>query len=123
MAGRRFTITSPKQLGEELFEELRLPTGKKTKTGYSTNAAVLEELADKHPIASLLLEHRQLTKLRSTYTAPLAELADDQGRIHTNFVQTETRTGRISSQNPNLQNIPVRTQRGREIRRFFVALA
>ena len=121
MAGRRFTITSPKQLGEVLFEELRLPTGKKTKTGYSTNAEVLEELADKHPIASLLLEHRQLTKLRSTYTAPLAELADENGRIHTSFVQTETRTGRISSQNPNLQNIPVRTQRGREIRRFFVA--
>lgn len=120
-AGQAFNINSPKQLGEILFDKLGLPHGKKTKTGYSTNAEVLEGLADKDPIIGLILKYRAVTKLDSTYAKGLlAEIAED-GRIHTTFKQTETRTGRISSAEPNIQNIPVRTELGREFRRFFRA--
>ena len=121
MAGKKFNISSPKQLGTVLFEDLGLPHGKKTKTGYSTNADVLEELADKHEIVSRVLEYRQLTKLNSTYVDGLLNAADDMGRVHSVFRQTETRTGRISSTEPNVQNIPVRTELGRNMRRFFIA--
>ena len=119
-AGREFNINSPKQLGEVLFGELALPGGKKTKTGYSTNADVLESLKFAHPIVADILEYRKLSKLNSTYVSGLLK-AEIEGRIHTTFNQTETRTGRISSLEPNLQNIPVRTELGREMRRFFVA--
>lgn len=120
-SGQKFNINSPKQLGEILFEKLNLPHGKKTKTGYSTNAEVLESLSGKHPVIELILRYRAVTKLDSTYAKGLlAEIAGD-GRIHTTFKQTETRTGRISSAEPNIQNIPVRTELGREFRRFFVA--
>jgi DNA polymerase-1 len=121
MAGKEFNISSPKQLQEVLFDDLLLPVGKKTKTGYSTNADVLEELIDKHPIVELILEYRQCTKLNSTYVEGLLKTIADDKRIHTSFQQTETRTGRISSVEPNLQNIPVRTKLGREMRKFFVA--
>ncbi|MBQ8905315.1 MAG: DNA polymerase I [Ruminococcus sp.] len=121
MAGHPFNIASPKQLGVVLFEELGLPAKKKTKTGYSTNADVMEELRGKHPIIDLILKYRQLTKLSSTYVEGLLKTVAPDGRIHTCFRQTETRTGRISSVEPNLQNIPVRTERGREMRRFFLA--
>ena len=120
-AGREFNILSPKQLGVILFEELHLPAGKKTKTGWSTNAEVLEGLRDKHPIVDLVLQYRQLTKLSSTYVEGLLKTVAPDGRIHTCYRQTETRTGRISSTEPNLQNIPVRTPLGREMRRFFIA--
>ncbi|MBR3447909.1 MAG: DNA polymerase I [Oscillospiraceae bacterium] len=120
-AGREFNILSPKQLGVILFEELHLPAGKKTKTGWSTNAEVLEGLRDKHPIVDLVLQYRQLTKLCSTYVEGLLKTVAPDGRIHTCYRQTETRTGRISSTEPNLQNIPVRTPLGREMRRFFIA--
>ena len=120
-AGREFNISSPKQLGDILFEELGLPSKKKTKTGYSTNAEVLEGLRDKHPIIELILQFRQLSKLNSTYVEGLLKVIGTDGRIHTSFKQTETRTGRISSTEPNMQNIPVRTELGRNMRRFFIA--
>ena len=121
MAGGEFNINSPKQLGEVLFERLALPHGKKTKTGYSTNAEVLEGLRHAHPIVDDILDYRQVTKLRSTYTEGLgAQIAQD-GRIHTTFKQTGTATGRLSSAEPNLQNIPIRTELGKELRRLFVA--
>lgn len=120
-AGETFNIASPKQLGVVLFETLGLPAGKKTKSGYSTNAEVLEELLPKHPIIGLILEYRQYTKLQSTYVDGLLKAVAEDGRIHTNFRQTETRTGRISSTEPNLQNIPVRTELGRNMRKFFRA--
>ena len=120
MSGREFNISSPKQLGEVLVE-MGLPLKKKTKSGYSTNAQVLEELQDKHPIIGLIQRYRQLTKLSSTYVDGLLKTVAGDGRIHTVFRQTETRTGRISSTEPNLQNIPVRTELGREMRKFFVS--
>ncbi len=120
-AGGQFNIGSPKQLGNILFEKLGLPSGKKTKTGYSTNADVLEELMDKHPIVPLITEYRSLTKLISTYVTGLLKVVGNDGRIHSTFKQTETRTGRISSAEPNIQNIPVRTELGKEMRRFFRA--
>jgi len=121
LAGREFNILSPKQLGVILFEELALPTGKKTKTGWSTNAEVLENLRDKHPVVELILQYRQLSKLNSTYVDGLLKTIAPDGRIHTCYRQTETRTGRISSTEPNLQNIPVRTSLGKEMRKFFIA--
>ena len=119
--GYEFNINSPKQLGEALFEKLGLPCKKKTKTGYSTNAEVLEGLKDAHPVISHLLEYRHLAKLKSTYCDSLVQVADENGRIHSTLNQTETRTGRLSSTEPNLQNIPVRRSEGRELRRFFKA--
>lgn len=119
--GEEFNINSPKQLGEALFEKLGLRTGKKTKSGYSTSAEVLESLRDEHPAVELVLAYRTLTKLKSTYCDGLLKQIEADGRIHSNFNQTETRTGRISSTEPNLQNIPVRTELGREMRRFFLA--
>ena len=121
LVGYEFNLNSPKQLGVALFEELGLPAKKKTKSGYSTNAEVLEDLKDKHPAVSLLLEYRQLAKLKSTYTDGLQTCIAEDGRIHTTFNQTEARTGRISSLEPNLQNIPVRTNEGKRLREFFVA--
>ncbi len=120
-AGQVFNISSPKQLGVILFEKLGLPAGKKTKSGYSTNAEVLEELRPRHPIIDKILQYRQYTKLQSTYVDGLLNAVADDGRIHTNYKQTETRTGRLSSTEPNLQNIPVRTELGREMRKFFRA--
>ena len=119
-AGQEFNINSPKQLGQVLFEDLHLPYGKKTKTGYSTAADVLEKLAEEHPIVADILEYRQLTKLKSTYADGLSAYIAEDGRIHGKFNQTITATGRISSTDPNLQNIPVRTELGRELRRVFV---
>lgn len=121
LAGKEFNIGSPKQLGVVLFEDLGLPVKKKTKTGYSTNADVLEKLTDKHPIISLIVEYRTLTKLSSTYVDGLLKEVHKDGRVHSVFKQTETRTGRISSTEPNLQNIPVRKEIGRNMRKFFVA--
>ena len=121
LAGHPFSILSPKQLGEVLFVELGLKGGKKTKSGYSTAADVLEGLRSEHPIVPLVLTYRQLTKLRSTYAVALAEAADEGGRIHTDFRQALTATGRLSSSEPNLQNIPVRTELGRLFRALFVA--
>ncbi len=121
LAGETFNINSPKQLGVILFEKLGLPAKKKTKTGYSTNAEVLEELAESYPIVSLILEYRAYTKLRSTYCEGLLKAVDSDGRVRCTFNQTETRTGRLSSTEPNLQNIPVRTELGREMRKFFIA--
>ena len=120
-AGHEFNINSPKQLGEVLFEELMLPSGKKTKTGWSTNADILEKLKDKHPIVEDILEYRMLTKLKSTYADGLLKVIAEDGRIHTNFQMTVTATGRLSSTEPNLQNIPVRKKLGAQIRRMFVA--
>lgn len=120
-AGESFNIGSPKQLGNILFEKMGLPHGKKTKTGYSTNAEVLEELSGYDPIIDLILRWRAVTKLDSTYAQGLLKEIASDGRIHTTFKQTETRTGRISSAEPNIQNIPVRTELGREFRRFFTA--
>ncbi len=119
-AGEDFNINSPKQLGEILFEKMGLPGGKKTKTGYSTAADVLEKLAPEQPIIADILEYRGLTKLKSTYADGLAAYIEDDERIHTNFNQTITATGRISSTEPNLQNIPMRTELGRAIRKVFV---
>ncbi|MDO4475841.1 MAG: DNA polymerase I [Lachnospiraceae bacterium] len=119
-AGESFNINSPKQLGTILFEKLELPYGKKTKTGYSTAADILEKLAQSHKIAADILEYRQLTKLKSTYADGLAAYIREDGRIHGNFNQTITATGRISSTEPNLQNIPVRSELGRQLRRVFV---
>ena len=121
LAGREFNINSPKQLGEVLFDDLAIPTKKKTKTGYSTNADVLEGLAEDYEIVRFILEYRTLAKLKSTYCDGLIKQISSDGRIHTTFNQTETRTGRISSVEPNLQNIPVRTELGREMRKFFIA--
>ncbi len=121
-AGREFNINSPKQLGTVLFEEMGLHCGKKkTKTGYSTDAETLEELRAESPIIDDILEYKQVTKLRSTYAAALPEVADECGRIHTSFKQARTETGRLSSTEPNLQNIPIRTKMGRELRRSFIA--
>lgn len=119
--GYEFNINSPKQLGEALFDKLGLPSGKKTKSGYSTSAEVLEKLRYEHPAVEMILGYRTLTKLKSTYCEGLLKVIAGDGRIHSSFNQTETRTGRISSTEPNLQNIPVRTDLGRELRRFFVA--
>ncbi|MBQ1992483.1 MAG: DNA polymerase I, partial [Clostridia bacterium] len=121
LVGYEFNINSPKQLGVALFDKLGLPPLKKTKSGYSTNAEVLEKLAEEHPVVRQIMEYRQLAKLKSTYCDGLIKVIDETGRIHSNFNQTETRTGRISSTEPNLQNIPVRTELGREMRRFFTA--
>lgn len=120
IAGETFNINSPKQLGIVLFEHLNLPNGKKTKTGYSTAADVLDKLAPDYPIVSKILEYRQLTKLKSTYADGLANYIQEDGRIHGKFNQTVTATGRISSTEPNLQNIPVRMELGRLIRKVFV---
>ena len=120
LAGREFNINSPKQLGEVLFEELKLPHGKKTQTGYSTSADILEKLRYGYPIVDDILEYRSVTKLRSTYAEGLCKAADENGRVHSSFNQTITVTGRLSSTEPNLQNIPIRTEMGREMRRFFV---
>ena len=120
-AGEEFNINSPKQLGDILFEKLGLPHGKKTKTGYSTNAEILENLRYEHPIVGDVLDYRTYAKLKSTYCEGLLKVIAEDGRIHSSFNQTETRTGRISSTEPNLQNIPVRTELGRELRRFFTA--
>ncbi len=119
--GHQFTIGSPKQLGEILFEELKLPKGRKTKTGYSTDATVLEDLTGVHPVIQPVLDWRIYTKLRSTYVEALPTLIADDGRLHTTFHQAVAATGRLSSSDPNLQNIPIRTPLGRRIRRAFVA--
>ena len=119
-AGVEFNINSPKQLGEILFERMGIPGGKKTKTGYSTAADVLEKLAPEYPIVNDILEYRTLTKLKSTYAEGLAECIREDGRIHTTFNQTITATGRISSTEPNLQNIPMRMELGKQIRKVFV---
>ncbi len=118
-AGEEFNINSPKQLGVILFEKLELPNGKKTKTGYSTSADVLEKMAGEYPIVADILEYRQLTKLKSTYADGLANFIDEHGKIHTSFNQTITATGRLSSTEPNLQNIPIRIELGRLIRKVF----
>jgi DNA polymerase I len=121
VVGHRFTIGSPKQLGELLFVELGLPKGRKTKTGYSTDATVLEELRGVHPVVELVLDWRTYTKLRSTYVEALPSLIGPDGRLHTLFHQAVAATGRLSSSDPNLQNIPIRTPLGRRIRHAFVA--
>lgn len=120
MAGEEFNINSPKQLGKILFEKLDLPVIKKTKTGYSTNAEVLEQLQDKHPIIDKITYYRQLTKLNSTYIEGLRNVIDEDGCIHSSFNQTVTTTGRLSSTEPNLQNIPIKYDMGREIRKIFI---
>ncbi len=120
--GHQFNINSPKQLGDILFSELKLPSGKKTKTGYSVNADVIESLQGKHPVVDYLLAYRQLSKLKSTYVDGLLTLMDSTtGRVYTSFNQTIASSGRLSSSNPNLQNIPVRSELGRQIRRAFIA--
>jgi DNA polymerase-1 len=121
LAGEEFLIASPKQLGEVLFDKLKIPHGKKTKTGYATGAEVLQELALDYPICGQVLHWRELTKLKGTYADALPRLVGEDGRIHTTFNQTVAATGRLSSNDPNLQNIPIRTELGREIRRAFVA--
>ncbi len=119
--GFEFNLNSPKQLGVALFEKMGIPSKKKTKSGYSTNAEVLEELSDEYPVVADILEYRTLAKLKSTYCEGLLKVIDSDGRIRSTLNQTETRTGRISSTEPNLQNIPVRSEIGREMRKFFVA--
>jgi len=120
--GHRFNVNSTQQLAAVLYDELKLPRTKKIKSGYSTGASVLEGLKGAHPVIELLLEYRQLTKLKSTYIDALPALTDpDTGRVHTSFNQTGTTTGRLSSSDPNLQNIPVRTEEGRQVRRAFIA--
>lgn len=120
-AGCEFNINSPSQLGEILFEKLGLPSGKKTSSGkYSTNAEILEKLRGKHHVIEDILDYRKLMKLKGTYIDGLAKVADSEGKIHTNFNQTGTVTGRLSSSEPNLQNIPIRTDEGRELRKFFI---
>jgi DNA polymerase-1 len=123
LAGTEFTIDSPKQLGEILFDKMGLPSGRRTKTGYSTDAQVLGGLAPSYPIASKVIEYREMTKLKSTYIDALPRLIGEDGRLHTTFNQTVAATGRLSSSNPNLQNIPVRTELGRRIRAAFVPAA
>lgn len=120
-SGCEFNINSPKQLGEVLFDKLMLPAGKKTKTGWSTNADVLEKLRGKHPIVQMVLDYRMLTKLKSTYADGLLKLIDPDGRIRTKFQMTVTATGRLSSTDPNLQNIPIRRELGSHIREMFIA--
>ena len=120
IAGREFNVNSTKQLREVLFDELGLTPQKKTKTGYSTDAASLEKIRDQHEVVGLLLEYREVEKLRSTYGQGLLEVTDPDGRIRATFNQTVARTGRLSSEDPNLHNIPVRTSLGREFRRAFV---
>ena len=120
LAGEKFNINSPKQLGEILFEKMGLPGGKKTKSGYSTAADVLEKLAEEYPIVNNILEYRGLVKLKSTYADGLADTIKSDGKIHTTFNQTITATGRISSTEPNLQNIPMRMELGRKIRKCFI---
>ena len=119
-AGEKFNINSPRQLGTVLFEKLMLPAGKKTKTGWSTSADILEKLRDKHPVINEILDYRMLTKLKSTYADGLLKVIGPDGRIHTSFQMTVTATGRLSSTEPNLQNIPVRRELGAQIRRMFV---
>ena len=120
--GHEFNINSPQQLGAVLFDELKLPHARKTKSGYSTDASVLEGLRDVHPVVELLLDYRQIMKLKSTYLDALPALIDrETGRVHTNFNQTATATGRLSSSEPNLQNIPVRTEEGPQVRQAFIA--
>lgn len=119
-AGREFNINSPKQLGEILFETLMLPHGKKTKTGYSTNAEVLDKLRAYHPIVQDILDYRQVVKLKGTYVDGFVKLLTQDNKIHTTFKQTGTATGRLSSAEPNLQNIPIRTPLGRELRHYFI---
>lgn len=121
LVGYEFNLNSPKQLGIALFEKLGLPAKKKTKSGYSTGAEVLESLKYAHPAVSLLLNYRQLAKLKSTYADGLVTCVAEDGRIHSTFNQTEARTGRISSSEPNLQNIPVRTSEGKRLRKYFIA--
>ena len=122
VAGQKFNLGAPQQLAKVLFEDLRLPVGKRTKTGYSTDADTLEALRDKHPIVGLILEHRQLSKLKSTYVDALPQIVDPlSGRVHTSFGQASTATGRLASSNPNLMNIPIRTELGQRIRRAFKA--
>lgn len=121
LAGGPFNIASPKQLGEVLFERLKLSRGRKTKTGWSTDSEVLASLADEHPVAALILDHRSLAKLKGTYTDALPKLINPAtGRIHTSFNQAVTATGRLSSSDPNLQNIPIRSEEGRRIREGFI---
>ncbi|MBO5212362.1 MAG: DNA polymerase I [Clostridia bacterium] len=120
LAGEKFNINSPKQLGEILFGKMKLPHGKKTKNGYSTSAETLESLRSESPIINEILEYRQITKLHSTYCEGLLKVADENGRIHSTFNQTVTVTGRLSSTEPNLQNIPIKTSLGRELRKFFI---
>ena len=120
LSGEEFNINSPKQLGEVLFERLGIPHGKKTKTGYSTSVDVLEDLADKYEVVNEVLEYRKVVKLNNTYCEGLTKLADEKGRVHTTFNQTVAVTGRLSSTEPNLQNIPVRTELGRALRKYFV---
>ena len=119
-AGREFNINSTKMLGQILFEELELPVIKKTKTGYSTNIEVLEALKGYHPMVGMVIEYRQLTKLRSTYVDGLLKVIGDDGRIHSTFQQMVTAPGRLSSTDPNLQNIPIRMELGRLIRKVFL---
>ncbi len=119
--GKEFNINSPKQLGTILFEDMGLPKGKKTKSGYSTNAEVLESIRNFHPVVDLILQYRAVSKLKSTYCDGLLKVIGDDSRLHSRFNQIETRTGRISSLEPNLQNIPVKTEKGKELRRFFRA--
>ena len=121
IVGHEFNLASTKQLQEVLYVERKLTPGKKTKTGYSTDATALEELAREDPVPALILRHRTLSKLKSTYVDTLADMADSEGRLHTNFVQTGTATGRLSSREPNLQNIPIRAEEGRRIREAFIA--
>jgi DNA polymerase-1 len=122
LVGERFTITSPKQLSQILFEKLKLPTKRKTKTGYSTDSEVLQALSGVHPVIELIIEHRTLAKLKSTYIDALpTNINPKTGRVHTTFLQTSTATGRLSSRDPNLQNIPIRTDLGSDIRRAFIA--
>ena len=121
LAGKNFNINSPKQLGEVLFDTLGLPALKKTKSGYSTSAEILERLRPYHPIIDHIFNYRKYVKLSSTYVEGLTKAADAEGRVHTDFKQTETRTGRISSREPNLQNIPVRTELGSRMWKYFVA--
>ncbi len=123
LSGTEFNVNSPKQLGEVLFERLMLPAPKKTQTGYSTNIDVLEKLIDKHPVIREIIKYRELTKLKSTYADGLLKVIAPDGRIHTNFQMTVTATGRLSSTEPNLQNIPIRRELGGELRRMFIASA
>jgi hypothetical protein len=120
LAGEEFNVNSPAQLGEILFEKMGLKHGKKTKTGYSTSADVLEELRAENEIIAEILDYRQVMKLNSTYCEGLIKVADESGKIHTTFNQTVAVTGRLSSTEPNLQNIPVRTELGRNFRKYFI---